>query len=89
MVPSLSLTPGDLILTKCMSYKFFHVPQTTPALLQSRANVYVAHSPAGTSVQNILHWSQVGMMLNLSFSPSKYLWEKCPFDKPGVISYLL
>ncbi|XP_044610642.1 lipase member M isoform X1 [Equus asinus] len=25
----------------------------------SRANVYVAHTPAGTSVQNILHWSQV------------------------------
>ncbi|XP_007537843.1 lipase member M isoform X2 [Erinaceus europaeus] len=24
----------------------------------SRANVYVAHSTAGTSVQNILHWSQ-------------------------------
>ncbi|XP_057591920.1 lipase member M isoform X2 [Hippopotamus amphibius kiboko] len=24
----------------------------------SRANVYVAHNPAGTSVQNILHWSQ-------------------------------
>ncbi|VTJ85617.1 Hypothetical predicted protein [Marmota monax] len=24
----------------------------------SRANVYVAHTPAGTSVQNILHWSQ-------------------------------
>ncbi|XP_049620524.1 lipase member M [Suncus etruscus] len=25
----------------------------------SRANVYVAHSQAGTSVQNILHWGQV------------------------------
>ncbi|XP_019808773.1 lipase member M [Bos indicus] len=24
----------------------------------SRANVYVAHTPSGTSVQNILHWSQ-------------------------------
>ena len=41
-----------------------YVPQTTHALLQSRANVYVAHTPSGTSVQNILHWSQV-RMLNL------------------------
>uniref|UniRef100_A0A6I8N1Z0 Lipase n=1 Tax=Ornithorhynchus anatinus TaxID=9258 RepID=A0A6I8N1Z0_ORNAN len=29
------------------------------AFFQSRANVYVAHAPAGTSVQNIIHWSQV------------------------------
>eukprot|EP00069_Balaena_mysticetus_P014158 bmy_08487T0 len=50
--------PGDLVLTKCTSCEFFHVPLTTHALLQSRANVYVAHTPAGTSVQNILHWSQ-------------------------------
>uniref|UniRef100_A0A6I8PJE2 Lipase n=1 Tax=Ornithorhynchus anatinus TaxID=9258 RepID=A0A6I8PJE2_ORNAN len=28
-------------------------------LNMSRANVYVAHAPAGTSVQNIIHWSQV------------------------------
>ncbi|XP_017508847.1 lysosomal acid lipase/cholesteryl ester hydrolase isoform X1 [Manis javanica] len=27
-------------------------------LNMSRVSVYVAHSPAGTSVQNILHWSQ-------------------------------
>uniref|UniRef100_A0A6I8NWF8 Lipase n=1 Tax=Ornithorhynchus anatinus TaxID=9258 RepID=A0A6I8NWF8_ORNAN len=27
-------------------------------LNMSRANVYVAHAPAGTSVQNIIHWSQ-------------------------------
>ncbi|XP_058154819.1 lipase member M [Dasypus novemcinctus] len=31
----------------------------TNNLNMSRANVYVAHTPAGTSVQNILHWSQV------------------------------
>lgn len=27
--------------------------------LQSRLDVYLAHSPAGTSVQNMLHWAQV------------------------------
>uniref|UniRef100_A0A672TSF6 Lipase n=1 Tax=Strigops habroptila TaxID=2489341 RepID=A0A672TSF6_STRHB len=27
--------------------------------LQSRTDVYVGHSPAGTSVQNIIHWHQV------------------------------
>lgn len=27
--------------------------------LQSRIDVYVGHSPAGTSVQNIIHWHQV------------------------------
>jgi len=28
-------------------------------LLQSRVDVYSTHCPAGTSVQNIIHWSQV------------------------------
>lgn len=28
-------------------------------LLQSRVDVYSAHCPAGTSVQNMIHWSQV------------------------------
>lgn len=28
-------------------------------LLQSRVDVYGSHCPAGTSVQNMLHWSQV------------------------------
>ncbi|CAO2585239.1 Lysosomal acid lipase/cholesteryl ester hydrolase [Lemmus lemmus] len=28
-------------------------------IFQSRVDVYTAHSPAGTSVQNVLHWGQV------------------------------
>lgn len=35
---------------------------TGPSLnvfFQSRINVYVARVPAGTSVQNVIHWSQV------------------------------
>ena len=30
-------------------------------ILQSRVPVYATHSPAGTSVQNMIHWSQVGI----------------------------
>ena len=33
---------------------YFHV-----FILQSRVAVYATHTPAGTSVQNMLHWSQV------------------------------
>lgn len=29
--------------------------------LQSRISVYVTHAPAGTSVQNMIHWAQVGV----------------------------
>ena len=68
-----------------------HVPQNTHALLQSRANVYVAHTPSGTSVQNILHWSQV-RMLNL-YSLFKvfvqFVWKsQCSLGSPGVVSPL-
>lgn len=58
MVPFLRL-PRDFALIRMTYYEFSQ--KTTRTLLQSRANVYVAHSPAGTSVQNILHWSQVSM----------------------------
>lgn len=27
--------------------------------LQSRIDTYIAHYPAGTSVQNVIHWHQV------------------------------
>ncbi|XP_058044315.1 lysosomal acid lipase/cholesteryl ester hydrolase-like isoform X4 [Ahaetulla prasina] len=30
-----------------------------PLLIQSRMDMYVAHSPAGTSIQNFLHWRQI------------------------------
>lgn len=30
-------------------------------IFQSRLSVYLTHSPAGTSVQDILHWKQVGI----------------------------
>lgn len=39
---------------------FFKIRIST-FFLQSRMSVYVTHSPAGTSVQNMIHWSQVGI----------------------------
>ncbi|KAK2523505.1 hypothetical protein Q9233_009845 [Columba guinea] len=35
---------------------FAHLP---PALIRSRMDVYIAHHPAGTSVQNFIHWHQM------------------------------
>ncbi|CAO2585220.1 Lipase member M, partial [Lemmus lemmus] len=58
------------------------------ALLQSRANVYVAHSPAGTSVQNILHWSQAvnsGELRAFDWGSETKNLEKC--NQPTPIRY--
>ncbi|XP_006268239.1 lysosomal acid lipase/cholesteryl ester hydrolase [Alligator mississippiensis] len=43
----------------CTSILSFVVGYNIPNLNMSRMGMYVAHSPAGTSVQNILHWRQV------------------------------
>ncbi|XP_039191873.1 lysosomal acid lipase/cholesteryl ester hydrolase-like [Crotalus tigris] len=37
----------------------FVVGSNTPNCNLSRMDVYIAHSPAGTSVQNIFHWKQI------------------------------
>ncbi|XP_029143120.1 lysosomal acid lipase/cholesteryl ester hydrolase-like [Protobothrops mucrosquamatus] len=37
----------------------FIAGSNTPNCNMSRMDVYVAHSPAGTSVQNIFHWKQI------------------------------
>lgn len=44
-------------LLNAVSFTYFSV-----FILQSRVPVYISHSPAGTSVQNILHWAQVGVL---------------------------
>ncbi|XP_065263339.1 lipase member M-like isoform X2 [Emys orbicularis] len=36
--------------------KLLYLPEK---FLRSRVNVYVARAPAGTSVQNVIHWSQI------------------------------
>ncbi|KAK1333648.1 hypothetical protein QTO34_006033 [Cnephaeus nilssonii] len=41
-----------------LGFEYRPVLESSSLITVSRANVYVAHSPAGTSVQNILHWSQ-------------------------------
>ncbi|XP_017204287.1 lipase member M isoform X6 [Oryctolagus cuniculus] len=54
----------------------------------SRANVYVAHSPAGTSVQNILHWSQAvnsGELRAFDWGSETKNLEKC--NQPTPIRY--
>lgn len=33
-------------------------------LLQSRVDVYSTHCPAGTSVQNMIHWTQVSFRIS-------------------------
>ncbi|XP_006277519.2 lysosomal acid lipase/cholesteryl ester hydrolase [Alligator mississippiensis] len=48
------------VLSKfCTSIFFFVAGHNIPNMNMSRADVYVAHAPAGTAVQNILHWHQV------------------------------
>uniref|UniRef100_A0A670ZKF6 Lipase n=1 Tax=Pseudonaja textilis TaxID=8673 RepID=A0A670ZKF6_PSETE len=43
---------------------FFHLSgYNVKNINMSRINIYVAQSPAGTSVQNILHWSQVSLLI--------------------------
>nr|XP_060623030.1 lipase member M-like [Anolis sagrei ordinatus] len=42
----------------CGNIFFLLSGYNTENMNMSRINVYVAHSPAGTSAQNILHWSQ-------------------------------
>ncbi|XP_014318023.1 lipase member M isoform X2 [Myotis lucifugus] len=50
---------GQMIIDQiCSSIILLLGGFNTQNMNMSRANVYVAHSPAGTSVQNILHWSQ-------------------------------
>uniref|UniRef100_A0A8D0C4U9 Partial AB-hydrolase lipase domain-containing protein n=1 Tax=Salvator merianae TaxID=96440 RepID=A0A8D0C4U9_SALMN len=64
-------TAGRLIFSKTFSNTvstFFPLQQyklftTIAVLFQSRLDVYVAQSPAGTSMQNLLHWSQVYYLL--------------------------
>lgn len=54
----------------------------------SRANVYVAHTPAGTSVQNILHWSQAvnsGELRAFDWGSETKNQEKC--NQPTPIRY--
>ncbi|CAH6964244.1 lipase member M [Phodopus roborovskii] len=54
----------------------------------SRANVYVAHTPAGTSVQNILHWSQAvnsGELRAFDWGSATKNLEKC--NQPTPIRY--
>uniref|UniRef100_A0A2K6K103 Lipase n=1 Tax=Rhinopithecus bieti TaxID=61621 RepID=A0A2K6K103_RHIBE len=56
---------GQVILDQiCSNVMLLLGGFNTNNMNMSRANVYVAHTLAGTSVQNILHWSQV-RMLNL------------------------
>uniref|UniRef100_A0A674KCX1 AB hydrolase-1 domain-containing protein n=1 Tax=Terrapene triunguis TaxID=2587831 RepID=A0A674KCX1_9SAUR len=49
----LASTPPDLLCLKGIATNFSGNPWV------SRLAMYVGHSPAGTSVQNILHWRQV------------------------------
>ncbi|XP_073934916.1 lipase member M isoform X3 [Castor canadensis] len=54
----------------------------------SRANVYVAHTPAGTSVQNILHWSQAvssGELRAFDWGSETKNLEKC--NQPTPVKY--
>ncbi|KAM6443655.1 lipase member M-like [Liasis olivaceus] len=43
----------------CERLMSFIIGCNTPNFNMSRMDVYVAHSPAGTSVKNLVHWSQV------------------------------
>ncbi|KAM9062250.1 lipase member M [Sarcophilus harrisii] len=57
-------------------------------LNMSRANVYVAHTPAGTSVQNILHWSQAmnsGELQGYDWGSETKNLEKC--NQPTPMRY--
>uniref|UniRef100_A0A2K6CGQ9 Lipase n=1 Tax=Macaca nemestrina TaxID=9545 RepID=A0A2K6CGQ9_MACNE len=54
---------GQVILDQiCSNVMLLLGGFNTNNMNMSRANVYVAHTLAGTSVQNILHWSQVRML---------------------------
>lgn len=44
-------------------------------ILQSRVPVYITHSPAGTSVQNMIHWRQVGIP-RVHWGLWKSAWER-------------
>ncbi|XP_058044312.1 lysosomal acid lipase/cholesteryl ester hydrolase-like isoform X1 [Ahaetulla prasina] len=43
----------------CEFFMSFIVGANTPNYNMSRMDMYVAHSPAGTSIQNFLHWRQI------------------------------
>ncbi|MEJ1276464.1 hypothetical protein NN561_007368 [Cricetulus griseus] len=65
--------------------KFLLLPDM---MIKSRANVYVAHTPAGTSVQNILHWSQAvnsGELRAFDWGSETKNLEKC--NQPTPIRY--
>ncbi|XP_072485078.1 lipase member M isoform X2 [Notamacropus eugenii] len=60
----------------------------TNNLNMSRVNVYVAHTPAGTSVQNILHWSQSvnsGELQAYDWGSETKNLEKC--NQPTPVRY--
>uniref|UniRef100_A0A670HL19 AB hydrolase-1 domain-containing protein n=1 Tax=Podarcis muralis TaxID=64176 RepID=A0A670HL19_PODMU len=43
----------------CASFFFLGMGFNAKNMNLTRINVYLSHCPAGTSVQNVLHWSQV------------------------------
>uniref|UniRef100_A0A670ZK81 Lipase n=1 Tax=Pseudonaja textilis TaxID=8673 RepID=A0A670ZK81_PSETE len=46
----------------CELVMSFIAGSNTPNVNMSRIDMYIAHCPAGTSAQNILHWKQVGFV---------------------------
>ncbi|XP_066477513.1 lysosomal acid lipase/cholesteryl ester hydrolase-like [Tiliqua scincoides] len=43
----------------CANVMFYITGSNTPNVNMSRLDIYGTHSPAGTSIQNLLHWIQV------------------------------
>ena len=55
MLPSI-----NCVYYQCLLHAIF-ILYSHIFILQSRVPVYATHNPAGTSVQNMIHWSQVGI----------------------------
>ncbi|XP_001373535.3 lipase member M [Monodelphis domestica] len=80
---------GQIILDKlCSNFILLLGGFNTNNLNMSRANVYVAHTPAGTSVQNILHWGQAmnsGELQAFDWGSETKNLEKC--NQPTPVRY--
>uniref|UniRef100_A0A4X2M2M8 AB hydrolase-1 domain-containing protein n=1 Tax=Vombatus ursinus TaxID=29139 RepID=A0A4X2M2M8_VOMUR len=77
--------PPSLLKVRIFAPKYLHPLKSTSFpnsffLSQSRLDVYLSQNPAGTSVQNIVHWNQVRIQKSFLAPRSGGNWFFFPFN---------
>ncbi|KAF8384436.1 hypothetical protein PRIPAC_73578, partial [Pristionchus pacificus] len=65
-------------------------PEMSDQFNKSRTEVYVAHNPAGTSTQNIIHWAQMveqGTVTRFDYGSSKKNYQHYGMNTPPLYDF--